>query len=163
MSEADELLVALRTYRAARQEFLSILGWKDSNRDPLAEFAERLAHAVLGGTLATSRVQKGYDLVTENGEKVQIKYLANPDGIWVNGHHVDFRGGCDRYALLVIEALDAKALIVFSKIGLSELGAALGKRHPDQDSTLQFTQANYHQIAASPERFKPYGVEFLPV
>ena len=108
-----ELMESLRTYRATRQEFLAFLGCKESNRDPLAEFAERITQAVLGGSLATSRVQKGHDLVTDTGETVQVKYLANPEGTWVNEHPVDFRGGCDRYALLIVEALDAKALVVF--------------------------------------------------
>ena len=135
-----ELVAALRTYRAARQEFLRSSGARSPNRDPLAEFAERIAQAVLGGALATSRVQKGHDLVTETGETVQVKYLANPEGTWVNEHPVDFRGGCDRYALLIVEALDAKALVVFSREGLAGVCSELGKRHPNQELTLQFTE-----------------------
>jgi hypothetical protein len=155
------LVASLRTYRAARQEFLAFLGCKESNRDPLAEFAERIAQAVLGGELATSRVQKGHDLVIETGETVQVKYLANPEGTWVNEHPVDFRGGCDRYALLIVEALDAKALVVFSREGLAGVCSELGKRHPNQDLTLQFTQANYRAIATRPARFEPFGVTFV--
>jgi hypothetical protein len=156
-----ELVASLRTYRAARREFLAFLGCKKSNRDPLAEFAERIAQAVLGGSLATSRVQTGHDLVTENGETVQVKYLANPEGTWVNEHPVDFRGGCDRYALLIVEALDAKALVVFSREGLAGACSELGKRHPNQDLTLQFTRANYREIATKPERFEPFGVTLV--
>lgn len=156
-----ELVASFRTYRAARQEFLAFLGCKESNRDPLAEFAERIAQAVLGGTLATSRVQKGHDLVTETGETVQVKYLANPEGAWVNEHPVDFHGGCDRYALLIVEALDPKALVVFLREGLAGACFELGKRYPNQDLTLQFTRANYQAIAMRPERFEPFGVTFV--
>jgi hypothetical protein len=100
-------------------------------------------------------------LVTESGETVQVKYLANPEGTWVNEHPVDFRGGCDRYALLIVEALDAKALVVFSREGLAGACSELGKRHPNQDPTLQFTRANYQAIATRPERFEPFGVTFV--
>ena len=71
-----------RTYSEARRQFLRTLGCDDSCRDPLSEFAERLVNQQLGGTLATSRVQKGYDLETPDGRRVQVKYLANPPGIW---------------------------------------------------------------------------------
>lgn len=158
-----ELLTALRSYRAARREFLSYLGCDGSNRDPLAEFSERIAHAVLGGTLATSRVQKGYDLVTEAGEKVQVKYLANPADAWVNEHDVDFGGGCDRYALLIVEALDAKALLVFSKDGIKDVCSELKKIHPNQDRLLKLTRRDYLALAASPERFEQFGVNFVPL
>ena len=156
-----ELLTSLRSYRAARQELLAVLGCSESNRDPLAEFAERVAHAILGGILAANRVQKGHDLVTDDGQKVQVKYLANPEGAWVNEHHVDFRGGCDRYAVLIVEALDAKALVVFSREGLADVCSALGKRHPNQDTTLQLTRANYLAIASSPDRFQSLGVTLV--
>jgi hypothetical protein len=57
---------------------------------PFAEFAERLAHAVLGGEMAASRVQKDWDFTTDAGERVQVRYLANPPDRWVNEHYVDF-------------------------------------------------------------------------
>lgn len=56
---AAELLVALEAYRPARQVFLATLGLPASNRDPFAEFSEQLVHALMGGTLAKSRVQVG--------------------------------------------------------------------------------------------------------
>ena len=140
-----------------------MLGCENSNRDPLAEFAERLTHAVLGGELAKSRVQKGYDLVTEAGQKVQVRYLANPGEGWVNEHLVDFRQGADLYALLVVEALDARSLVVFSRAGLASVCSALGKRHPQQDTTLQFTRANYRAIASDAAGFAAYGVVFVPL
>ncbi|MHB2021537.1 MAG: hypothetical protein ACYCW6_31790 [Candidatus Xenobia bacterium] len=57
MDDGAELLKALREYRVARQTLLRALGCSISNRDPLAEFAERLAAAVLGGTLADFAIQ----------------------------------------------------------------------------------------------------------
>jgi hypothetical protein len=118
-----------------------------------------LAEAVLGGDLAASRVQKDYDLVTESGESVQVRYLANPADVpWVNGHVIDFRGSCDRYALLIVENLDPKAMIVISREGLAGVCALLGKRHPNQDVTLQLTEANFRAIVASPGQFERHGV-----
>lgn len=160
-TDRDGLLVALGEYRRARRSFLASLGCHSSNRDPLAEFAERLAVSVLGGQLALNRVQKGYDFEDEEGNKVQVKYLANSSGRWVNEHEIDFRSGCDRWALLIVEDLDAKSLVVFSKSGLRHVCAALGKRHSNQDLTLQLTQANYRAIANSPERFEPWGVAWI--
>jgi hypothetical protein len=92
-----------------------------------------------------------------------VRYLANSGDTWVNEHLVDFRPGCDRYALLVVEDLDARSMLVFSREGLSAVCAALGKRHGDQDTTLQFTRANYRAIAAEPDRFGRHGVTFVPL
>jgi hypothetical protein len=155
------LLAALGTYRAARKEFLSALGCQGSNRDPFAEFAEHVALAVVGGEMAKSRVQKGWDFTDTDGRRVQVRYLANPDGRWVNEHLVDFRGeGCDRYALVLFEALDLVGIVVFEREAIAQLGAALKKRHPGQGEMLQFTAANFRSIAAEPERFAALGAHF---
>ena len=94
----EEMLDALRTYRDARATFLRGLGCDTSNRDPFAEFSERLVAGLLDAELAASRVQKGYDVTTRDGDRVQVRYLANPGDRWVNEHLVDFRADCDRYA-----------------------------------------------------------------
>jgi hypothetical protein len=52
----QEPLAALTAYRPARQTSLARIGVPASNRDPLAEFSERLVHALMDGTLASSRV-----------------------------------------------------------------------------------------------------------
>lgn len=164
MTDASELLNSLRVYRDARRTFLDALGCPVSNRDPLAEFAERLTAAVLGGELAASRVQKGYDLTTESGERVQVRYVANPSERWVNGHPIDFRGdGCDLYALLVVEDLDPKALLVFSKEGLPAVCAKLGKHHANAGVTLDLYQANYKTLMAAPSDFESHGVRVIDV
>jgi hypothetical protein len=160
-SDVNELLAALSQYRSARSAFLSVLGCAESNRDPFAEFAERLAHAVLGGELAASRVQKNYDLTTPSGEQVQVRYLANPRDRWVNEHYVDFRAPCDRYALLVVEGFDPKALIVFTRSTIAAVCSALVKRHPNQESGLALTRRNYLQLRAEPEQFALLGVQVV--
>lgn len=87
--DLPNLIVALGTYRAAREKFLVALGCDSSNRDPFAEFAEHVALAIIGGNLAQSRVQKGWDLTDGDGQRVQVRYLANPASRWVNEHLVD--------------------------------------------------------------------------
>jgi hypothetical protein len=77
----------------------------------------------------------------------------------VNGHLVDFSGGCDRYALVVFEALDPKGVLVFSPGSLGEVCAWLGKRHGNHELTLQLTQANYLRLVADPGRSPTLGVE----
>lgn len=140
------------------------LGLADSNRDPLAEISERLVAALLGGTLAESRVQKGWDLLTSEGNRVQIRYLANPADRWVNEHLVDFRTlDCDSYALVVYEALSPKAVLVFSPGSLEAVGEALGKRHGQRDVTLQFTRRNYLQVLGESDRFAALGVDVAVV
>jgi hypothetical protein len=93
----DRLLDALLGYRQSRKRLLASLGCPASNRDPLAEFSERLVAGLLGGALAASRVQKGHDLVTLAGQTVQVRYLANGSGGWVNEHTVSFDGHLDWY------------------------------------------------------------------
>jgi hypothetical protein len=161
-ADVDALLEALSAYRIARVRLLEALGCSGSNRDPFAEFAERIAVAALGGTMAASRTQKGWDFTDTERRRVQVRYLANPAGPWVNEHLVDFRGGhCDRYALLVVEAFEPKALLVFEAEHLGAVGVALAKRHGDQEHTLQLTQRNYKALLAEPARFAAYGVQVL--
>jgi hypothetical protein len=86
-----ELLSALAESRDARQRLLEILGRRQSNRDPLAEFAEHFVAALTGGSVAASPVQAGWDIQLADGGKVQVKYLANTTpgtGAWVNEHVV---------------------------------------------------------------------------
>ena len=160
--EVGRLLDALRAYRRARDEFLNSLGCAESNRDPFSEFAEKLAVGAVGGTLAESRTQKGWDFMDLEDRRVQVRYLANPVDRWVNEHVVDFRdGGCDRYALVIFEGLDAKSLLVFDHGYLAAVCTALGKRHIDQEDTLGLTQANYRAITGDPARFAELGVQFV--
>jgi hypothetical protein len=159
INDVSALLETLDAYRTARAEFLEALGCGGSNRDPFAEFAESIAVAALGGTMAKSRTQKGWDFMDPEGRRVQVRYLANPVGQWVNEHLVDFRGdGCDRYALLVVEAFEPQALLTFDAAHLGAIGAALGKRHGDQEHTLQLTQRNCKALVADQARFASLGV-----
>lgn len=76
----------------------------------------------------------------------------------MNGHLVEFQDGCDRYALLMVEDLDAKSLLAFTRKTTPDVCRALRKRHPNQDTTLQLTQANYRTLLADPPGFAPLGV-----
>jgi len=152
------LLKALHTYSEARTLFLSQIGRGGSCRDPLAEFSEILVGYLLRAVPAGSRVQKGYDLVKPNGRHIQVRYLANPKGKWVNEHVVDFTSGCDEYALVIFVALQLQSALVFQRETIGEVCALLGKRHPNQRITLQFTQRNYEAIIKEPSRYQALGV-----
>lgn len=152
-----ELTDALDTYRPARQKMLAVLDLDVSNRDPLAEWSEHLVNALLGGTLATNRVQALYDLTTPDGLTVQVRYLANPSQTWVNEHHVRSLPGADRYALVLFEAFSVAGVLMFPP-HLTAISAALGKRHPNQDATLQLTRRNWWAIRDDPEPFRAIGV-----
>jgi hypothetical protein len=145
-------------YRAARRTFLAALGIPVSNRDPLAEFSERLVAVALGGRLADSRVERGYDVIDPSGRRIQVKYVANPAGQWINGHTVRFEGPLDDYALVLVEDLDPRAILVFGRESIAVVGRRLGKRHPDQDRSLQLTRSNVLALLADGSRFRDLGV-----
>lgn len=157
-ADRQMLLEAVQAYRQARTLFLQALGVPISNRDPLAEFAEGFVHALVGGTLAQSRVQKGYDLIDPGGKRVQVRYVANPPGEWINGHTVAFDPDVDAYALMLIEGLEPRAVLWFERNTLRDVCAALGKRHPDQDRLLQLTPSNVKGLITDRATFRPLGV-----
>lgn len=149
------------SYRAARREFLVALGIPASNRDPLAEFSEHFVAVLVGGTLPDSRVEKGYDIVDPDGRKIQVRYLANPEGPWVNEHLVSFNNDLDFYALVLVEALEPTAVICFSRDTLGQVCARLGKRHPHQERTLQLTRVNAKALLSDRAHFALLGVARL--
>ncbi len=157
-SDVVGILDALGAYRSARVAFLAALECPISNRDPFAEFAERLVAAWLGGTLASSRVQHTYDLLDAEGRTVQVRYLANPAGSWVNGHHISFVPGLDRYALVVIEAFELSGVLCVDIGSVAATCARLGKRHPKQHTSLQLGQANWRQLVTERSAFETLGV-----
>jgi len=157
------LIDALAAYRHARIAFLEAIGCRrGSMRDPLAEFAELLVAVVTGDTMATNPVQAAWDLTSMDGSKTQVKYLANPAGEWVKGHLVKFTPDLDRYALVVYEALEPIAVLIFERATLGEVCRRLGKRHPNQETTLQITEANVRQLPSRREEFVTVGVEVYP-
>ncbi|KUO16416.1 hypothetical protein AQJ91_36055 [Streptomyces dysideae] len=145
------------SYRLARQTLLGTLGLGQSNRDPLAEFAEHLVAALSGGQLAESRVQANYDLRSVDGEYVQVKYLANPLSDWPNEHTVRTIPGVDWYALVVYEAFAVTGVLAFPP-DLTEICATLGKRHPAQSTSLQFTRRNWWTIRDNADAYRQLGM-----
>ena len=159
MTSGDSILQAYGAYREARLRLLREIECEASNRDPLAEFSERLVAAMLKGKLASNRVQPGYDLIAQTGERVQVKYLANPSVGWVNEHHVHFgHPECDSYALVFFEDLLPLAVIVFPRATISGVCSALSKRHPNQELGLQLTRRNFLQILGDEDRFTALGL-----
>jgi hypothetical protein len=148
---------ALDAYRLARQHMLTTLGLDISNRDPLAEWSEHIVAALVGGELAPSRVQAGYDLTTPSGLRVQVRYLANRRDTWVNWHVVRTPAGADRYALVLFEAFEAIGVLLFPP-QLTAICDALAKRHGDRDVSLQFTRRNWWTIRDDHDRFRQLGM-----
>lgn len=66
-SQVSELLMMFGEYRSARARFLERIECPASNRDPFAEFSERLVAQLLNGTLRISRVQADYDVSIASG------------------------------------------------------------------------------------------------
>lgn len=161
-SRVPELLSALDIYRSARQTLLGTLELDQSNRDPLAEFAEHLVAVLLGGRLAGSRVQADYDLISAEGKYVQVKYLANPLSGWPNEHTVRRIPGVDWYALVIYEAFEVTGVLAFPP-DLTGICSALGKRHPGQSTSLQFTRRNWWTVRENANAFRQLGMHiWLP-
>ena len=161
VANVSELLEQFQAYASARVSFLSQLQQDKSCRDPLAEFSEVLVALLLGAKRAASRVQKGYDLIKLNGRRVQVKYLANPSTGWINWHTVHFTENNEDYALAVFVAFQLQSVLVFPRETISQVCNLLGKRHPHQDTALQFTERNHKVILADPLRFEALGVEIF--
>jgi hypothetical protein len=157
MSRVTELLGALADYRPARQTLLSELGVSPSNRDPLGEFAEQFVAALVGGTMASNRVQRHWDVAVPDGSLIQVKTLANPTDRWINEHTVHRLPGVDWYALVLFENFAPVGVVAFPP-DLTAVCGALGKRHPRQDEELQFTRRNWLAIRDDPDRFVCLGV-----
>jgi len=153
-----ELLSALAEYRLARRRLLDLLGLPTSNRDPVPELAEHLVADILGGTVAESRVQAAWDVMTPEGT-VQVRTLSNTGSDrWVNEHVIRSAAGADRYALVILEDLTVSAVVVFPT-DLSRAGVHLGKRHGDQATTLQITRQDFIRLLADRAGAAAAGVQ----
>jgi hypothetical protein len=162
VARVEDALDLLKSYRKARHAMLEALGLADSNRDPIAEFSEHFVATLMGGMPAANRVQPRWDVELPNGQLVQVKYLANPAGRWVNEHRVASIDGVDWYVVVLFEAFDVVGVAGFPS-DLAEVCRRLGKRHGDQDRTLQFTRRNWLSIRESPQQFVDVGMRvWLP-
>jgi hypothetical protein len=105
---------AFSKYRKARKMLLKEMGVSSSNRDPLSELSEIIASVKLNAKRVNNRVNKDYDLIGPDGERIEVKYVANPveNGriVWKNWHEVKFdREERDKYALVVYLDLNPTA------------------------------------------------------
>lgn len=159
MLAASTTLTSLHRYTSARRQFLATMGCETSCRDPLAEFSERIVAELLKATAASSRVQRGYDLVCPRGNRIQVKYLANPCvDRWINEHHLVFTAEMDQYALVIFEHFELSAVLLFERTSLGRVCQLIGKRHPNQEHTLQLTRQNYRMLVDRQEEFSSLGV-----
>lgn len=160
-TSSDSLIAAFEKYSPVRTAFLKELSCSGSNRDPLAEFSEKLVATLVDGRLTESRVQPNYDVIGSSGEKIQVKYLANTGDKWINEHEIKFNPNMDFYALVFFENLQLVAVLMFSRTGIETVCQRLNKRHPNQHKSLQLTQRNFRQILGEAENFQTHGVRIL--
>lgn len=159
----ESLVDAWDVYRAARQHLLDQLDRPGSNRDPLVEFSERLVATLVGGHLASSLVQKDYDVIGPRNERIQVKYLANRGNKWVNEHCIRFTGEMDSYVVVFFDDLHPTFAVSFPRNSMTSICQLLGKRHPNQELTLQLTQRNLKQILEHKAQFAGLGVTVTDV
>jgi hypothetical protein len=156
-------LLAWAEYRQARCHLLDHLCTSESNREPMAEFAEILVRDLVGGRLAPSRTEKGWDVETPEGKKIQVRYLANRSGNWHNWHWVASSDLWDWYALVVFVDLQPLAVHMFPSTDLSPICACLKKRHANQDRLLNYTYGNFVAINADPAHFTGLGMRVFNI
>jgi hypothetical protein len=158
-SATNQHLSAWAQYRDARVHLLEHLEIAQSNREPMAEFAEVLVRDLVGGELAPSRTEKGWDVRMPDGQKVQVRYLANRTGNWGNWHWVASSELWDWYALVIFVDLHPVAVHMFPSTDLSAICRALKKRHAEQHRLLSYTYGNFKAIGSDPERFRALGMK----
>lgn len=156
-----ELLAYYHEYAQIRKRLLTRIKIPSSCRDPLAEFSEVFVATLLGARMADSRVQKGFDLIKQNGRRVQVKYLCNPDQNWINEHTIRFVKEVEDYALVIFEGLQLKSVLIFPKKDTSKVAKLLKKRHANQDKSIQLTHRNYLTILERRSEFAALGVEIF--
>ena len=159
--QLNNLLRIFEDYRLKRLDLLKAIGIPYSCRDPLSEFSEKIVAILLNAKTPKSRVQKGYDLETSDGTRIEVKYLSNPKDNWINWHVITFNEFRDKYALVYYEELSPKGVFVFQKEGLDKVCKALGKRHGNTETELQFTINNYRDLTSNPDKFRNIGVEIF--
>jgi hypothetical protein len=94
-----------------------------------------------------------------DGAHVQVKYLANSGNeAWVNEHPVKVTELMDAYAIVFYESLLPVSVLLLPARRLTDVGRALGKRHPNQDTTLQLTRVNYVRLLNERAAFRALGV-----
>ncbi len=155
------LLEVYGTYQQARLSFLDSIGCAKSNRDPIAEFSERLVAALTLGELAKNRVQKDYDVILPTGEFVQVKYLTNPKGMDVNGLEIRFPNDVQKFAVVYFEDLNLHGVLLIDRCGLEPIYDRLRKRHKGRGELLLLLSANVETILSHKDEFRKLGVEVL--
>ncbi|HEY3374031.1 MAG TPA: hypothetical protein VGK02_03095 [Candidatus Aquicultor sp.] len=160
-NHSPEIMKAYAAYRVARLNLLMQLGLPGSHRDPLSEFSEWFVALLVEGTLARSRVKEGCDVINADGQRIQVKYVANPQGKWINEHRIYFSKDMDLFALVAFVDLEVAAVLLFPKASLGQVCQSLHKRHPDQDVSLQLTQRNFNEIIGNIGSFEELGVTDL--
>ncbi len=147
------------SYREARVKLLDSSGLRLSNRDPMAEFSEALVRVLYKGSVARSRMQRSWDVLSALNRRIHVEYLANPVGSWVNNHLVLPSSEVDDCALVIFIDLMPESVLVFPAAGLGPIGALLETRRPQQEMSLELTQRNYSLIRSDPGRFALLGVD----
>lgn len=146
-------------YREARLNLLSAMGMPQSCRDPRSEYAEVLVAHLVGGTLADNRVQKDWDVREPNGDRIQVKHLANAaTGGWVNWLTIEPNDGMEWLAIVLFLDLSPVAVYMFPSGDLTPICQALRKRHGDQAKKLEFTKTNHRDISADPAKYEALGM-----
>lgn len=159
-SDVVSVINRLDAYLAAQVAFQGAPDSPTSSRDPFAYFSERLVAAWLGGTPADG-AQASYDVIDGEGRTVRVRWLANWSDDWVSGYTLQCEPGIDRYALVIIDALDLVGVLCLDSGYVGEVSAQLGKRHPEQENSLYLTQGDWQTLVAERATFEPLGVSLL--
>ncbi len=159
-----EIVSLLPRYVDARQSLLRAVGATNSNRDPLSELAETVVAQLLDGVPAKNRVNKGWDLKRSDERTVEVKYVANGSGSWINGHDIRFPAGRDEHALVLIVDLVPQVLLVFDQASATRCYEGLKKYHDrHDDQRLLITPEMLKKIWKKDLDLSTFSVEVIPL
>ena len=154
----DGGLDLLAGYCEARRELLKAVGVSDSCRDPLAEFAEWIVARWTNGRLADSRVERGYDVISSDGRKLQIKCLSNPAHVARNGIVVRIPPEADDFVVVWYKDLTLQAIVLMPRKSFADVYTRLGKRHSEPGERLDLYEADIDRMLKSHTEFTSLGV-----
>ena len=163
MRDINGLLQASQEYLSARAKLLSSLQLDDKQFDnekvdPLTLVSEILVAMLFRGNLAIRRDQKGFDVETPEGQRIQVKYVLNKD----EQHFLKRGEGWALYSVVLFRDGQVHMVVAFPNKDLTEVYQAFTHHNnscPDPSGGFNLTKTRFTQMSKEKERFGQLGLQ----
>jgi hypothetical protein len=156
-----ELIQQFDEYVTCRNRYLRTLNLSSSNRDPGYEFAEHFIAAIVGGKLADSRVQSGWDVMRPDRRTIQVRTLWNTHvNTWLNEHTIKFPQSADEYVLVIFLNHKPRWIVAMDRSAMPVLRTLLKKTNKAK-SEITLTASNLKAMCDRPQDFEDIGVRVI--